>query len=330
MAQKPDLLIIRKVSDRMTARLSAEFTVHPLFDQPDQAGFLADHGAAMTAVLTNGHDGLRPDQMAALPNLKIVSSFGVGYDAIDANAAAERGIVVTHTPNVLNDEVANTALLLWFAVSRRLVPNDAYVRAGRWENEGSTPPTHSVQDRTVGIVGLGRIGQAIADRLAVFDSTVVYHSRSQKDVSYRYYADLTEMAADSDVLICITPGGPETKHLISKQVIEALGSDGILVNVSRGSVVDEAALVKSLRDGKLGGAGLDVFANEPKVPEDLFSMANVVLQPHVGSATYETRQAMGELACENLIRWVQGGNVLTPVPECRHLSPVATNQDSTP
>ncbi|MCL4123350.1 UNVERIFIED_CONTAM: hypothetical protein GTU68_015556 [Idotea baltica] len=257
--------------------------------------------------------------MAALPNLKIVSSYGVGYDAIDANAAAERGIIVTHTPNVLNDEVANTALLLWFAVSRRLVPNDAYVRAGRWENEGSTPLTHSVQGRTVGIVGLGRIGQAIADRLAVFDSTVVYHSRSDKNVSYRYYADLAEMAADSDVLICITPGGAATKHLISEQVIDALGPDGILVNVSRGSVVDETAMIKALREGRLGGAGLDVFEQEPKVPTELYTMDNVVLQPHVGSATHETRQAMGDLTCDNLSQWLKDSTTVTPVPECKDL-----------
>ncbi|MDU9005653.1 2-hydroxyacid dehydrogenase [Sedimentitalea todarodis] len=319
MTGKPDLLMIGSVTDRMMARLTAEFTVHPLFDQPDEARFLADHGAAISAVLTNGHDGLRPDLMAALPNLKIVSSYGVGYDAIDATAAAERGIVVTHTPNVLNDEVANTALLLWFAVSRRLVPNDAYVRAGRWENEGNTPLTHSVQSRMVGIVGLGRIGQAIADRLAVFDSTVLYHARSPKNVSYRYYANLTEMAADSDVLICITPGGPETKHLINKPVIDALGPDGILVNVSRGSVVDETAMVEALKDGRLGGAGLDVFDQEPRVPADLLAMDNVVLQPHVGSATHETRQAMGDLTCDNLSQWLKDGTTVTPVPECQTL-----------
>lgn len=319
MAAKPDLLMIGSVTDRMMARLTADFTVHALSDQPDQAQFLADHGVAITAVLTNGHDGLRPDLMVALPNLKIVSSYGVGYDAIDANAAAERGIIVTHTPNVLNDEVANTALLLWFAVSRRLVPNDAYVRAGRWENEGSTPLTRSVQGRTVGIVGLGRIGQAIADRLAVFDSTVVYHSRSDKKVSYRYYADLAEMAADSDVLICITPGGAATKHLISEQVIDALGPDGILVNVSRGSVVDETAMIKALREGRLGGAGLDVFEQEPKVPTELYTMDNVVLQPHVGSATHETRQAMGDLTCDNLSQWLKDGTTVTPVPECKDL-----------
>ncbi|WP_424985323.1 2-hydroxyacid dehydrogenase [Microbulbifer sp. S227A] len=319
MTAKPDLLVIGGVTERMMGRLTAEFTVHALYDQPDQGAFMAAHGTAITAVLTNGHDGLRPDLMAALPNLKIVSSYGVGYDAIDATAAAERGIVVTHTPNVLNDEVANTALLLWFSVSRRLVPNDAYVRAGRWEAEGNAPLSRSVQGRTVGIVGLGRIGQAIADRLAVFDSTVVYHSRSPRDVPYRYYADLTEMAGDSDVLICITPGGAGTRHLINRDVIDALGSEGILVNVSRGSVVDETAMVQALREGRLGGAGLDVFEAEPRVPSELFDMDNVVLQPHVGSATHETRQAMGDLTCDNLSQWLGDGSTITPVPECRNI-----------
>lgn len=316
---KPDLLLIGSVTDRMMSRITAEFTVHALNRQTDEAGFLAEHGDSITAVMTNGGIGLRPDLMAALPNLKVVSSNGVGYDSIDANAAAARGIVVTHTPGVLNDEVANTALILWFAVSRRIVRDDSYVRAGRWEKEGSAPLTRSVQGRTVGIVGLGRIGQAIADRLGVFDSTVVYHSRSKKDVSYRYYADLTEMAADCDVLICITPGGEGTQHLINAEVIDALGSEGILVNVSRGSVVDETALVAALKSGRLGGAGLDVFEHEPKVPADLLTMENVVLLPHVGSATVETRQAMGDLTCDNLSQWLKDGTTLTPVPECRHL-----------
>lgn len=316
---KPTLLQIGQLTDRMRSQLDPEFTIVPLPDQDAQAAFLAEHADAITAVINVGHYGVPPNLMAALPNLRMISSYGVGYDTIDADAAAARGIVVTHTPDVLNDEVANTAILLWFAVSRRLVPYDAYVRAGRWEKEGNTPLTHSVQGRTVGIVGLGRIGQAIADRLAVFDGKVVYHARSPKDVPYTYYADLTEMASASDVLIVITPGGPATKHLVNAHVIDALGPEGILVNVARGTVVDEAALVSALQDGRLGGAGLDVFEEEPKVPSELFGMDNVVLQPHVGSATNETRQAMGDLTCENLTQWLKDGTTVTPVPECKHL-----------
>lgn len=315
----PKLLQIGSLTDRMTEALAAEFDIVRLPMDDTQAAFLAEHAESFSAVVNVGHYGVPPDLMAALTNLKIISNYGVGYDTIDAAAAAKRGIVVTHTPNVLNDEVANTAILLWFAVSRRLVPNDAYVRAGRWEKEGNTPLTHTVQGRTVGIVGLGRIGQAIADRLAVFDSTVVYHARSEKDVPYRYFADLTEMAAACDVMIVITPGGAETRHMVNAEVIAALGPEGILVNVARGTVVDETALVQALKDGKLGGAGLDVFEHEPKVPEALFAMDNVVLQPHVGSATHETRQAMGDLTCENLTQWLKDGTTVTPVPECKDL-----------
>lgn len=315
----PKLLQIGSLTDRMTETLAAEFDIVRLPMDDTQAAFLAEHAESFSAVVNVGHYGVPPDLMAALTNLKIISNYGVGYDTIDAAAAAKRGIVVTHTPNVLNDEVANTAILLWFAVSRRLVPNDAYVRAGRWEKEGNTPLTHTVQGRTVGIVGLGRIGQAIADRLAVFDSTVVYHARSEKDVPYRYFADLTEMAAACDVMIVITPGGAETRHMVNAEVIAALGPEGILVNVARGTVVDETALVQALKDGKLGGAGLDVFEHEPKVPEALFAMDNVVLQPHVGSATHETRQAMGDLTCENLTQWLKDGTTVTPVPECKDL-----------
>lgn len=315
----PKLLQIGPLTERMKSHLEAEFEIVPLPMDDTQAAFIAEHAESFTAVVNVGHYGVPPDLMAALTNLKIISNYGVGYDTIDAAAAAKRGILVTHTPEVLNDEVANTAILLWFAVSRRLVPYDAYVRAGRWEKEGNTPLTHSVQGRTVGVVGLGRIGQAIADRLAVFDATVVYHARSEKDVPYRYYGDLTEMAKECDVMIVITPGGPETKHLVNSDVIAALGPEGILVNVARGTVVDETALVQALKDGKLGGAGLDVFEAEPKVPEALFAMDNVVLQPHVGSATHETRQAMGDLTCENLTRWLKDGTTVTPVPECKDL-----------
>lgn len=311
---KPGLLQIGGVTERMRARLEAEFTVYPL-DGDWQAA-----ASDIVAILTNGHDGVAPDVMAALPALKVISCYGVGYDAIDAVEAARRGILVSHTPGVLNDEVANTAILLWMAVARRLVPLDAYVRAGRWVSEGNAALTRTTQGKTVGIVGLGRIGQAIADRLDVFGARVLYHARSEKDVPYAYFADLTAMAAEADCLIVITPGGVQTRHLVNAEVLDALGPEGILVNVARGSVVDEAALVTALQDGRLGGAGLDVFDAEPQVPEALFAMENVVLQPHVGSATVETRQAMGDLSCDNLSRYLADGSVLTPVPECAPLN----------
>lgn len=316
MPDRPRLLQIGKVMDFMGPRLAETFDVEVLPE--DAAGFLAERGAGIVAVATMM--GIRDEVMAALPDLKVISSFGVGYDSINADLAASRGIIVGHTPNVLNDEVADTAIMLWLAVSRELMPSERWARSGDWERKGNYRLTHSVRGRTVGIVGLGRIGLTIAEMAGMFDATVVYHSRSAKDVPYRYYADLVEMARDCDVLIAITPGGPETKGLISGPVMEALGPEGILVNVARGSVVDETALVAALQAGKLGGAGLDVFEAEPKIPDALKAMENVVLLPHVGSATVETRFAMGSLVCENLERWLAEGRVVAAVPECAHLN----------
>ncbi len=251
-----------------------------------------------------------------MPKLKMVSSFGVGYDGVAADHAASRGVVVSHTPNVLNDDVANTTIMLLLATQRRLIEQNQYLRDGRWVKEGNAPLTRSIAGKKVGIVGLGRIGEAIAHKLSVFNCEVVYHSRNQKpDVRYPYYGDLVEMAADCDVLIAITPGGPATNKLISKAVIEALGPEGTLINVARGTVVDEAEMVAALQDGRLGSAGLDVFEKEPQVPEVLFDMNNVVLTPHVASATQETRQAMSDLVVENLISFFDTGAPVAPVPE---------------
>jgi len=303
---KPNLLLIGEATPHMIDRLDPVFTLH----QPDEHGelpdFLRQSGKTIVAAMNNGHNGVSAQTMQLLPNLKIISGYGVGYDAIDVDEAARRGIIVTHTPNVLNDEVANTAIMLWLAVSRQVVAADAYVRAGRWAREGFFPLTRSVQDRTVGILGLGRIGMAIADRLAVFSAKIVYHSRHKKDVRFAYYSDLAAMAAACDVVICITPGGAGTRHIVNAGVMHALGPDGILINVARGSVVDEAALVTALQQGRLGGAGLDVFADEPKVPAELVAMENVSLFPHIGSATLDARNAMGICAVDNLISHFSG------------------------
>jgi lactate dehydrogenase-like 2-hydroxyacid dehydrogenase len=265
------------------------------------------------------HGGVKRADMERLPKLKVISNYGVGYDAIDTPAAVERGIVVTHTPDVLNDEVANTAVMLLLACARNLISNEHYLRAGRWQKDGSAPLSTSVRDKLVGFVGFGRIGQTIAEKLHVFGSNIAYHTRNEKDVPYRYYADLIQLASDADFLIVITPGGPETRHLIDNKVIDALGPDGCLINIARGSVVDEQALIAALKTGRLGKAGLDVFENEPIVPDALIAMDNVVLQPHVGSATVETRQAMGDLAVQNLITFHLSGKAVAPVPECRDI-----------
>ena len=316
---RPQLLQLGSITDRMRARLSAAFEITELFSQPDQAAFLQERGADFTAVVTDGHWGVPADVMNALPNLRAVSSYGVGYDAIDANAAAARGILVGHTPDVLNDEVAVTTLMLWFAVSRRLVQADAWARSGAWEREGPFPLTHSVMGKTVGIVGLGRIGQTIATRAEAFGARIHYHTRTRKAVDYVYHASPVDLARASDVLVVITPGGAATRHLIDAAVLRALGPEGILINVSRGSVVDETALIAALGNAEIGGAGLDVFEAEPKIPDALKAMQNVVLLPHVGSATVETRSSMGDLVCENLEQFLRDGTMRTPVPECKHI-----------
>ena len=306
----PDLLQIGSITDPMRERLEAAFTVHQTkrYNAKD-----------ITHVVTNGHDGVKPELMASLTNLRVISGYGVGYDAIDAVEAARRGIIVTHTPNVLNKEVATTAVLLMLACYRELLRDDAYVRSGAWEMKGNAPLTRSADGQTVGILGLGRIGQAIADKLEPWDAKIVYHSRSKKDLPYTYYDNLTAMAHDCDVLICITPGGPSTHKIVNAEVIEALGPTGTLINVSRGSVVDEVALTEALQDGTLGWAGLDVFEAEPQVPQALRDLPNTVLLPHVGSATVETRAAMGALTVDNLLQHLKDGTVISPVPECADL-----------
>lgn len=311
-----DLFMIGSATDVMLERLGAKFNIHRVKDMADPQAWLDENGDSVEYVATNGHDGVKPEFMAAMPNLKAISCYGVGYDAIDTNAAKARGVVVTHTPNVLNAEVGTTAVLLMLACYRELLRDDAYVRSGRWESEGNSALTRSADNQTVGILGLGRIGQAIADKLAPWGTKIVYHSRSQKDVDYKYYDNLTEMARDVDTLICITPGGPATNKIVNREVIEALGPQGTLINVSRGTVVDEEAMIAALQDGRLGWAGLDVFEAEPHVPEALRKLDNVVLLPHVGSATLETRAAMGALTVDNLLQHLKDGTVISPVPEC--------------
>jgi len=254
--------------------------------------------------------------LARLPELQIISSFGVGYDHIDVRAAGKRGIVVTNTPDVLTEEVADTALGLLLCTVRELPQAERYLRAGRWR-QGNYPLTRAtLRNRSVGIVGLGRIGVAIARRLDAFGVPVVYHTRTPRpDVPYRYYPQLIDMARAIDTLMIVVPGGAATKNLINAAILEALGPDGIVINVARGSVVDEPAFIAALRDRKIMATGLDVFAHEPDVPEELVAMNNVVLLPHVGSASVFTREKMDQLVVDNLLAWAAGKPPLTPVPE---------------
>ena len=313
------VLVVGKFFDSVMSDLQAKFDVIHA-ESRDDLKTMSDESLANVAGLAT-HGWAPVDLMDRLPKLKLVSSFGVGYDGIAADHAAAKGIIVTHTPNVLNDDVANTAIMLTLATMRRLVEQDRYLRDGRWVNEGNAPLTRSIAGKKVGIIGLGRIGEAIAEKLSVFNCTTVYHSRNEKPgVPYGYYGNLVDMATDCDVLIAITPGGPAPNKLVNKDVIDALGTEGTLINVARGTVVDETEMVKALQDGRLGSAGLDVFEQEPKVPEQLFEMNNVVLTPHVASATWETRQAMSDLVVENLVSYFEKGAPVSPVPECADLA----------
>jgi lactate dehydrogenase-like 2-hydroxyacid dehydrogenase len=254
--------------------------------------------------------------LARLPALELISSFGVGYDHIDAAAAAKRGIVVTNTPDVLTDEVADTAIGLLLCTVRELPQAERYLRAGKWPH-GNYPLTRAtLRNRSVGMVGMGRIGIAIARRLDAFGVPVVYHTRHRRpEVAYRHYPRLIDMARAVDTLVVIVPGGPATKDMIDANVLDALGPDGIVVNLARGSVIDEPALVAALRDHRIMAAGLDVFVNEPDVPAALLAMDNVVLLPHVGSASIFTREQMDQLVVDNILAWAAGKPPLTPVPE---------------
>lgn len=314
------LFAIGAITPQMKSDLETRFDVHHVDEMDDPVAWLDANGAGIRHVLTDGHYGLRAEYLARLPDLALISSNGVGYDGIDTDAAVARGVLVTHTPGVLNAEVATTALMLLIACYRNLPAEIANATSGNWATQGGLPLSRSVDHRKVGIVGLGRIGQAIADKLAPFHPEILYHARSQKDVAYSYYADLIAMAQDADALICITPGGAATHHLINADVIAALGPQGVLVNVGRGSVVDEAALIAALQNGTLGAAGLDVFENEPHIPAALRALPNAVLTPHIGSATVETRAAMAKLASDNLLQHLSNGTVLSPVPECLHLT----------
>lgn len=309
---KPEILAVGGMMPYVASRLEAAFTVHSL--PKDEAGFAALSGVRAIA-MAGSKARLDAGFMARLPALEIIANFGVGYDSIDADAAASRGIIVTNTPDVLTEEVADLALGLLLGTIRQLPQADRYLRAGQWLQK-PYPFTTSLRTRSIGIVGLGRIGKAVARRLEAFGVPIAYHGRSrQADVPYRYYPSLLAMAADVDTLVSVAPGGEQTRHLINADVLKALGPDGIVVNVGRGSVVDEAALIAALRDKLILSAGLDVFEDEPRVPAELIGMDHVMLLPHVGSASHHTREGMGQLQVDNLTSWFSGKGPLTPVAE---------------
>lgn len=311
---KPDVLVVHRLMPHVMEALQSAYQCHHLWKADDRGRLLAEVGPRIRGIATSSFVGADAALMDACPSLEIVSSFGVGYDTVDVAHAKKRGVIVTNTPDVLNDEVANTAVALLLAVARRIVAYDLYVRQGRWEREGDPPLTTGLAGKRIGMLGFGRIGQEIAKKLAVFHCEVVYHARSEKpEQPYRYYPDLVAMARECLALIVIVPGGSATRCIVGREVMDALGPEGILINVARGSCVDEAALVAALQEGRLGAAGLDVFEDEPHVPEALFAMDHVVLLPHQGSATGETRKAMGDLVVDNLAAHFAGKPPLTPV-----------------
>ncbi len=307
-------LRVGKFERTFEAELTARYEIPKLPDGPGQADFLAEHAADIRVVVTSGPPGVDADTIAALPNLEVIVNNGAGVDLIDLPAAQHRGIGVSNTPDVLSDTVADTALGLILMTLRRFGAADRYVRAARWVRDGPFPYARDVSGLQVGILGLGRIGSAIATRLLGFDCAIAYHNRHRIDGSpYRYAGSPVELAESVDVLVVATTGDSNTRHLVDRTVIDALGPEGYLINIARGSVVDQDALVELLAGGALAGAGLDVFVDEPHVPTELFDLDNVVLFPHIGSATARTRRAMALLAIRNLDSYLDTGELVTPV-----------------
>jgi lactate dehydrogenase-like 2-hydroxyacid dehydrogenase len=296
--------------------IDKSFTLIKLWEQDDPDGFIRQHGGSIRAIAGGNKKRMDSAFFAPFPKLEIVSSFGVGYDGVDADWCGKNGVVVCNTPGVLTDEVADLAMGLLLATIRQLPQSDAYLRRGDWLTKGNYPLTTTLRGRRIGIVGLGRIGKAVAERAAAFGVSIAYHGRTQQaDVAYPYYASLVEMAGAVDVLLSVAPGGASTHHIINAEVLNALGPNGILINVGRGTVVDEGALVHALQNKLILSAGLDVFEDEPRVPQALIDIPQTVLLPHIGSASHHTRDLMGQLVVDNLIQWFSGNGPLTPVAE---------------
>ena len=310
---KPEIIITARGHASTMAALQGEFTAHLLSEAPDRAAFLRQHAGTVRGLATFGPMPVDGKLMDALPKLEIISNFGVGVDAINLDDASKRNIIVTNTPDVLNEAVADTAIALVLNTVRKFPQSEVYLRAGNWASRGPYPLTTDIGGKTLGILGLGRIGEAIARRAVACGMQIRYHNRSRKDVPYPYDPDPVTLAKNSDVLLVVTPATAETSRIINARVLDALGPEGYLVNIARGSVVDEPALLRYLQEKRIAGAGLDVFADEPRVPPEFFGLDNAVLFPHVGSATVETRKAMGDLQVENLRLHFAGKPVRTRV-----------------
>ncbi len=310
---KPEILLIEPMMPEVEARLDASYHVHRLFQATDSANLVAAAGPRIRAIVTGGGSGAPTALVDTLPALEIIAINGIGTDAVDLQQARARGIRVTTTPDVLTDDVADMAFALMLAVARRICTGDRLVREGRWP-AGNIPLGRKVSGKRLGILGLGRVGRAVARRAEGFGMTIAYTDlHAVEGIRYHHHSILEDLARESDVLVIAAAGGPGSRGIVGTAVLDALGPDGVLVNVARGSVVDEPALVAALTDGRLGGAGLDVFAHEPEVPPTLLGMQNVVLAPHQASATVETRRAMADLVLGNLEAHFAGREPLTAI-----------------
>jgi hydroxypyruvate reductase len=311
---KPDVLIAVQLPPDAVALLEENFTCHKLFEADDKAAFLKEIGDKPTAMATNGLNGYDRALVEALPNLKMISVWGAGLQALDLNCAREKGIMVTNTPDSSKLAVSDLGMALLLATARLIPDGDAFINTGEWSNKPFGRNGIGVMGKTLGIVALGTIGRGVAKRAEGFDMNVLYYGPNKKDdVDYKYYTDVTAMAADCDFLMLCCPETPETVGLVSADVLKALGPDGILINIARGAVVDEPALIKALQDGVIWGAGLDVFADEPNVPEALRTLDNVACVPHLGTSTLDIRRIRKEKCCENLKLFFAGKDVLSPV-----------------
>jgi lactate dehydrogenase-like 2-hydroxyacid dehydrogenase len=310
--QKPEIILTYPLTAQMEKELGQRFVVHRWFEIGDHNRFLASNAAKIRAVVTGGHLGVAPELADALPNLEIVAINGVGFDKVDLDQARRRGFRVSHSPNVLTDDVADLAVGLTIALARQLPAGDRYIRNGCW-SQGEMPLGRKISGQRVGILGMGRIGRATARRFAAFDCTIAYTDQQRLDVPYDFHATPTGLASDCRILVVAAAATPQTFHIVNAAVLEALGPKGMLVNVARGSLVDQAALIEALTKQRIAGAALDVFEAEPNVPSEFLGMSNVVVTPHIAAATHETRHVMGQLVLANLDAHFAGAPLPTPV-----------------
>jgi lactate dehydrogenase-like 2-hydroxyacid dehydrogenase len=312
---RPVVLMPGPMTEHVMEGCAARFDVVRLWEAADPDAVLRERGEEIRGIASAGQPAVDAELMRRLPKLQVVASHGVGYDAVDVVEAAARGILVTNTPDVLTDDVADIALGLLLMAVREMPQAERHLRAGLWADGAFRLAPTRLRGRSLGIIGLGRIGEAIAHRAEAFGVEISYHNRRPKDVPYRYFSTVAELADEVDTLVIATPGGSGTQRLVDADVLRRLGDRGIVVNVARGSVVDEAALTEALASGTILSAGLDVFEREPHVPEALLALPNVVVLPHIGSASVDTRRAMSQLVVDNLSSWFETGAVLTPVAE---------------